>query len=67
MALSCHIQTHHGYCIDLLEGTTMSLPAHIWGTSLAICNRGKKLLSYSEELSAKGGARVKISAQALVR
>lgn len=24
-----------------------------WGTSLAICNRGKKLLSYSEELSAK--------------
>jgi Flp pilus assembly pilin Flp len=53
MALSCHRWTHTGYCIDSLGGTRIALPANTGGTSLTICNRGKKLLSYSEERSAK--------------
>jgi pilus assembly protein Flp/PilA len=32
----------------LVGGTRIALPANTGGTSLAICNRGKKLLSYSK-------------------
>lgn len=52
MALSCHSGTRDGYCVDLLGGTRI-VKSPNGGTYLAICNRGKKLLSCSVELSTK--------------